>query len=547
MALTPAEREIVEYGRKQGKSKTEVKAAVVRYRRQQQSQQPQQSSPMNQGGVPDIVPKGLNTVFGGGKIGEAIGKQIAKGRLGDTVQRFAVGRDLSPEEEANVSSGPGALQVAGDTARIALNFTPVGKAAGLASRGLSRLGLTRGAQTVGNVAASGATGAAADVAVNVSEGNNPKIGLGALLAAGIPAASPVIRAVGRALSRLATQGAAEVQGTLTGTSAETIEQAFIAARKGGRDLDELTTALRGRTTPEQLVNNARESVSVVDQRRQELFRETIGELGNEIVETAPAKEAFKDTLSRFKVQIDDNGMLDFSNSELRTVEQAQSKLQKAWQEISDMPDTMPLSAVDTTRQAIRAIKEIAGDDPSANKANALIDDAARAVRQVGEQVEGYGQLLDNFEDTSEFLEQLTRGLSTGDKKTIDQAYRRLATTLRTNNEQRAALLEDLDKATDGALLSTVAGQQLSETLPRGIFRQIAAGIAGTGFITGGLSASFLPALVFASPRVTGEVIRALGISARKAETLVDAINEARGVLVKIGAIGGAVEGTGNTE
>ena len=114
----------------------------------------------------------------------------------------------------------------------------------------------------------------------------------------------------------------------------------------------------------------------------------------------------------------------------------------------------------------------------------------------------------------------------------------MATALKTNNEQRMALVRELDEATDGAILSQISGQQLSEAMPRGIFRQISAGIAGGAVLTGGLNPALLPGLIFASPRVVGEFARSLGIGARKAQLLIDAVADARGVLLKSGIITG---------
>lgn len=490
----------------------------------------------------------LDTVFGGGKIGEVIGTQIAKGNLGDTIQKFAVGRDLSPEEEAQVTSDVTGKQIIGDVLRTASTFIPTGKIAGLIGKGAQAIGLGgKGAKIVGGIGAGAATGATADVGVSMAEGGDAQLGFGTALGVGIPVASPIIGAMTRASAKLAGKVGSEITGALTGTSAETIEQAFNASRTGGAQLDEYTRALRGKTTPEALVTKLRQNVGIVEKGRSDLFSETLKELGDTQVSTAPAKQSFVDSLAQTKITIGENGLLDFSNSKLRTVPNAQAKLQQAWNEIQKMPETQTLSDIDTTRQAIKAITSISGDEPSANLANMLIDDAVRSVRKAGEQVDGYGTMLDNFGETSEFLTELNKGLSSGDNATIDQAYRRLATTLKTNNEQRMALVKEIDALTEGSTLSGVAGQQLSEALPRGIFRQIAAGIAGGAAVTGGISTSILPALVLASPRVVGEVVRSLGIGTAKSDAIITAIGDARSLLIKVGAIGGAVEGGSNLE
>lgn len=474
-------------------------------------------------------------ILGGSKVAETFGAEIAK--LGAT-----------PEERSIISAEqPGIKETAGSALALGSVFAPVGRIASGVMKGAKALGLgAKTAQTVGNVVAGGTVGAAADTGLSMSEGGPARLGLGFTLGAGIPAASPLIGALSKASAKLAGKGAAEIQGALTGTSAETIEQAFNAARTGGDDLAQYTNALRGKTTPEKLVNTVRENIGTISSQRQALFKETLSELGDNVVNTAPAKSTFISKLQEAGVQVLDNGLLDFSKSKLKLVPSAQTKIQTAWQEIANLPAQSDLASIDNTRQAIKALS-LAGDDPSANLANKLLDDAVRGVRATGEQIEGYGTMLDNFGETSEFLNELEKGLSSGEKATIDQAYRRLATALKTNNEQRMALIRELDQATDGAILSTIAGQQLSEALPRGLFRQIAAGIAGAGIVSGGISTSMIPALVFASPRVTGEFVRALGLTTKQAELIIGAIGDARSILIKAGAIGGAIQDSGNLE
>jgi len=475
----------------------------------------------------------VTNMLGGKNVAETFGAEIAK--IGAT-----------PEERQIISQDqPGVRETIGSALSLGSVFAPVGRIAKGVATGAKALGLGA-SKMIGNVAAGGATGAAADIGMDMSEGRSPTLGLGTLLGAGIPAASPVVSAISRASAKLAGRGIAEVQGALTGTSAETVEQAFNAARTGGKDLEQFTAALRGKTTPEALVNTVRQNIGSISSQRQALFKDTLAELGDQIVNTAPAKNGLLAKLQEAGISISNNGALDFSRSKLKLVPAAQTKLQTAWQEIASLPPQSDLASIDTTRQALKALS-LAGDDGSANLANKLIDDAVRGVRATGEQIDGYGKMLDNFGETSEFLDELEKGLSSGKQQTIDQAYRRMATALRTNNEQRMALIRELDQATDGAILSTIAGQQLSEALPRGIFRQIAAGIAGAGVISGGVTASIIPALVMASPRVTGEFVRALGITAKQAEIIIGAIGDARSVLIKAGAIGGAIQDSGDLE
>lgn len=543
----------------------------------------------------------LNAVFGGGKIGEAIGTKIAKSKFeaddsgmseadrqrAEQVFKQRTGKEAdfsleAQEQEIKESmKGPKASQVLGDIARTAATFFPVGKGATAISKVAQGMGISKGAANyLGAIISGGAAGATVDVSEDVAADRNVALGMGTAFGAGLPAASPVAKALARVTARVVGKGAAEISGALTGTSAETLEQAFYASKTGGKELDSFTAAMRGKTTPEKLAMALRENTEVINTQRQTLFKETLAELGDEVVETQAAKAEFRKLLKQSGIKIqkakfstegvgtktlnlrDTDSLtldlrkvgkdeptlkeiarlraeapleLNFDGSKLKLTPQAQKKINEAFSELESLPDKVSLTEIDNTRQAIKALS-LTGDDASANLGNKLIDDAVRSARQAGEQVDGYGPMLDEFGETSQFLEDLQKGLMATDQRTIDQTYRRMATALKTNNEQRMALVRELDEITDGAILSQIAGQQLSEAMPRGIFRQIAAGIAGGAVLTGGMSQSLVPALVFASPRVTGEFVRALGMGAAQADEMIKAIANARDLFIKAGII-----------
>ena len=502
---------------------------------------PQEPASSSSNDLLDKAADGFNSVFGGGKLGEAIGTTYAKhiSDGGRQLKEQLKQGNISQEQYDQSFELPTGKQIIGDTLRVGANFVPIGKGASIASKGLGALGISKGSKTAGNIISGAATGAAIDTTTNVANDEDVALGAGTVFGAGIPLSSPIVSALGRAMKRTTAVAGTEISGALTGTSAETLEQAFIASRAGDGQLDQFTNALRGQVTPEALVDTLRNSISQISTSRQALFRSTLEELGDTSVRTDTAKSEFVDRLSEARIGVNPDRSLNFSKSKLKLVPNAQEKLQNAWGELLSLPDNVSLLDLDTTRQAIKGLT-LAGDDASANLGNKLIEDAVRSVRSAGEEVVGYRQMLDQFSETSSFLDELSRGLASGERATIDQTYRRMATSLKTNNEQRMALVRELDDATDGAILSGIAGQQLSEAMPRGIFRQISAGIAGGAAVTGGVSASLLPALVLASPRVSGEFVRALGIGASKTQIVVDALDEARSVLLKSGIIGGTV-------
>lgn len=162
--------------RKQGLSPEQI---------QQQASKPKQTFMQSAGGIADAV-------FGGGKVGEWIGTEAARGTFGKGVQRFTTGQEMTKEDESNVSDGPTGGQIVGSALRSASLFTPVGKIASMATPTLGRVGA--------NVLGGAVAGYASDVGRNLEERENALApGLGTALGGGIPLVQAGIRGVGAIL------------------------------------------------------------------------------------------------------------------------------------------------------------------------------------------------------------------------------------------------------------------------------------------------------------------------------------------------------------
>ncbi len=159
-------------------------------------QQPQRTGMEKTAGV-------LDTIFGGGKIGEAIGTGIAQGKFGNFIQKMATGSNLSPEAEQLVTPGPTRKEIVGDVGRVALNFTPYGKATGALTSRLAAEGMKRGAKPLANIAVGTGTGYAVDVAENARQNkeNIYQPGAGTLVGGGL---STLGAGAGAGLRKLAT-------------------------------------------------------------------------------------------------------------------------------------------------------------------------------------------------------------------------------------------------------------------------------------------------------------------------------------------------------
>lgn len=143
----------------------------------------------------------LDAIFGGGKVGEAIGASIARHNL--------------PADQRQFVTSPSAKEVAGDVAGIGLTLGTLGLPAGIAGRvGLPAVrGLTQGSSLAGRVAEGVATGAGLAEAGRLKQGEDPNLEA-ALVGGTIGGAIPL---AGAGLQRLAER------------AAETLPQRFAAS------------------------------------------------------------------------------------------------------------------------------------------------------------------------------------------------------------------------------------------------------------------------------------------------------------------------------
>jgi len=224
---------------------------------------PQQSS----GNALGTAAKVTDTLFGAGKIGDYIGTKIAQGKLGDTVQKLVVGRDLSPEEEKLVGPGPTNKEIAGSTLQAALNFLPIGRAAKGITTGVRAIGLSRGASAVGKIGAGVLAGEVFDISQNLQQNKEGtdilSPGAGAAIGGAIPAAG----ATAKALVRFGQGQAPRIINSLI----KPLSKDFSYGKNPGRAVAEEKI----------IANNFDELVDKIRSKRQDIGRE-IGNVGKQL-------------------------------------------------------------------------------------------------------------------------------------------------------------------------------------------------------------------------------------------------------------------------
>lgn len=449
----------------------------------------------------------IDAIFGGGKIGEAIGTEIARA-LATPEQR---------KQPALTAPGPSAGEIAGSALRAASLFTPVGRISGAIGGTLGKAGVTTGAKFLGNVGGITSAGYGFDVGSNLEAGKTGadvlKPGFGTATSVALPFIPPALKG--------ATRLAAESVGVSTGAGYGAIKELFNASAKGGAEKKAALDALRGNTTPEQIVQEAKGALGQIRNSRAESYVRSLSALKDtkESYDISPVVSSVKTNLEKFGVTVGDDGALNFSRSPIRFNKQAQDDITTIVDTMKDYGSTKG----DRTVVGLDSLKRALSDlyTPS-GEARAFVTSVKSAVREVLSEAPGYDAMSADYETKSKLINEIQKTLSLGDKASIDTAFKKLTTVLRTNNEERRILVEELNAISGGTLVPKIAGQQMSEVLPRGIARQIE-GFGALGTIMAGFGASLLKLAIFASPRIVGEMVNVLGLGAQAGNKLLDVL------------------------
>jgi len=460
----------------------------------------------------------LDTIFGGGKIGEAIGTQIAKSRA-------------SEQEKQYIDKGPSAMQVAGDVGRVALNFLPVGKIAKTIGTGVQAIGIgSKIAKPLANIATGAGIGYAGDVTTKVASGQEKPLipGTGTAIGAGIAS----IPYVGKAIAR----GGQEILGATTGTGAGTIKQFSEAIVGGGEGADIARGALRGNIAPQDIVDEARTAFGTIIKNRSDDYSTQLSKIKTKtnVIDHTPIIQKFNKQLEDFGVFSNADGTPNFSRAPgLGRYEKDLQGLSKTLAEWGTREGDSTIAGVDKLKQVIDDFRIGSQDSKKFDTfVTSLRSEAKNIIRNNLTKSKDlktlltYDKMLGDFEKSTKDIREIQKALSLGDKASTDTAFRKLSTVLRTNNEMRRQAVKELNDITGGTLIPKIAGQQLSEILPRGLARTLGTVGAGAGLVSGAGIVPMLKLALVSSPRAVGEILNVLGIVGNKANIVKNALLKA---------------------
>jgi len=492
--MSPEEQQIVQFGRENGKSKTQVKAAIASYRKEQQSKPTNQAQTQSEPFLRDVgtgAAKGLGrTALGVASIGRGIQKGVSRGV--DAVfgtQGFGLSgesvTDSGSQQQQDASDflkPQGAGENIGSLAADVATFAVPGAAATRATKGA---GLLKRAATLGATDATVATAKEGQLDRDAAIAG----GVGAALPIGGAIAAPVLRYGGSVLKGLA--------GTVSGTGQDVIERALAnpgVAKQGLRASDE--QALK------QTATAVRQGVKTLKQNANAQYADlTSGVSGKLDAGTLRTKVTAR-LVDDADARVTDTG-LSFKNTPLLEAEEKQ--LEKIFGLVNEWDDFTP-QGVNTLATRIGRFRRDTQDSAQFDR---IVDNVRRDTRSfVGEQFPEIAEANAKFASRMDLIDDLdsilkTRG-AVESQQGVRETSQRIARLFNSNKELSREAVELLEKDLGIDVLSIEAGRQLSDNAS--LF-QVGAQDTGMGIVR-----SLIPR------QVIGEMVVATGQSREALES-----------------------------
>lgn len=340
-------------------------------------------------------------------------------------------------------------------------------------------------------------GGAAVGATSAGMVNPEDAGTGAVIGAALPAGVKAAGEIGKAIKAIPSN----VLGATTGTSAETIREAFKAGKSGS---SEFVDNMRGNAQFDDVVTKAKEGLSRMREARGQQYRSGMVDISNDktVLDFTPIDSAMNRVMNigNFKgVQTNKHAS--------ETVDEIASKVAE-WKSLNPAEYHTP-EGLDALKRAIGDIRDSTQfGTPSRRAADAVYNSVKNEITS---QAPTYSKVMKDYSEASNTLEEITKALSLGDKTSKDTAIRKLQSLMRNNAQSnygnRLSLANELEQQGGVNLTPAIAGQAMNTWMPRGMVGAIEkAGMGG--------AALFNPALLagapFASPRVIGELAHVFG-------------------------------------
>jgi hypothetical protein len=307
-------------------------------------------------------------------------------------------------------------------------------------------------------------------------------------------------------------------GLRTGTGSTPIQQAFDAGAQGGGTNAAFIANMRGQVPFSDVVDQAKSNLSTMFAARSKAYQDAMASgviKDPKTLDFQPIKDAITKTAN-----VGSYNGVSLSNSADK-VRDAVGDVVKQWEALP--PDQFHTAAgLDALKQKLGNLQfegDLASSTQRGSPGAKIINGVRNAVKdQIVTNFPKYAEVMKDYSDTSDELWNVEKGLSLGDKASVDTSMGKLQSLMRNDVNSRfggrLAMGQKLDAAGNGTLLPSLAGQSLSTIYPRGLNRVLASGES----IAGAFHPAAIPALAAdmasSSPRLVGEVAHGLGVLSR---------------------------------
>ncbi len=316
------------------------------------------------------------------------------------------------------------------------------------------------------------------------------------------------KAIGKGLGRVEDI----VVGGLSGSSAKTIN----TARQYSTDFQNM---LRGNVSGKDMVGRVKDSLGAMADIEGSRYAQALSQIDNAGATVNPTEifTRFDDLLKSIRVKRNMDGSLNYTGSNLERQTAMQSELNKINNYLNDRTfggityDMLP-SEVDAMKKWIWEEQRKIDPNRNAPVKNVAKQLYGATAQTLEKQVPAYAEMTSNYKKYIEWQDEFEKAFSLGDKASMETAINKFRNAAKTDKEFRQQLIKDFKELTGTDLGAMVAGYDMADFMPRGLWgRSMATGI-GLGAYAG--NPALWGVLPLTSPRLAGEMMQIQGLAGK---------------------------------
>lgn len=310
-------------------------------------------------------------------------------------------------------------------------------------------------------------------------------------------------------AQMAKQAIPAGLGVTTGVGQEAITQAYQAGKTGGETAAQFRQNLRGQADMTDVLDAAKANLEEVRKQRSAAYKAGMENIKGDktIIDFAGIDKAVQNTFDQYTFKGQTKNKLA-----VEKINEAKAAIDN-WKTLDPAEFHTP-EGIDALKQQVGQILE---DLTPRSPSDTAVKGIYNAIKnEITTQAPTYAKTMKAYSDSIDLIREIEQSLSLKDKASADTAMRKLQSLMRnnvnTNYGQRLSLARELEAIGGRQMMPALAGQALSDLVPRGIQRTTAPLSAIGLFSAGGLPATVTGAAL-SSPRVVGETAFAAGRSA----------------------------------